>query len=81
MWGLCVGLLVCGVVLCALFSSVVILPRKRELAASILLCYGCMCSVSLPHCAMVTSAVWSVIVTFPDRTHLLFADILIIHII
>ena len=52
--GLCVGLLVCGVVLCALFSLVVIVPRKIELAASILLCYSCMCSVSLPHGAMVS---------------------------
>ena len=60
----CVGFLLCCVVLCALFSLVVILPRKGELAALLELCYDCMCSVSLPHGAMVTSAVLSVIVNF-----------------
>ena len=45
-------------------SLAIILLRKRELVALLLLCCGCLCSVSLPRQA--------VIAVFPGHTHLLF---------
>ena len=51
-WELCVGSLLCGVVLCVLSNVTIILPRKRELDTLLELCYGCLSSVSLYHGAL-----------------------------
>ena len=69
---LCLSLFCC-VLLCVLSSFAIILERKRELVALLLLFYGCLVTVyvlavTLPHAA----AGWSVV--FPDNTHLLFTN-------
>ena len=61
--------------LCVLFKFAIILKRKRELVALLLIvlrmsCY-CKCFVALLHGAVGWSAV-CVFVVFPDHIHLLF---------
>ena len=57
---LCLSLF-CYALLCFLSSFAIILKRKREVVALLLLSYGCLvyckCSVTLPHGAMGWSAV------------------------
>ena len=60
--------LFCSVTFSVLSSLVMLLFRKKELVASLLLCCGYLCSVSLPHGAVSWSAVcsifWSYSLTF-----------------
>ena len=58
----------------SIFSSfAIILKKKIDLVALFLMSLGCLvtlCSLALPHCAVVWSAVCDC--GFPDHNHLLF---------
>ena len=68
----CGGSLLWYALLYVLSSFTILLTRKRELVALLLLSYGSLYSkpaVALPHGAMSWSAVFFIVV-FPDHTHL-----------
>ena len=71
---LCLSLFCCAL-LCVLSSFAIILKRKRELAALLLLSYGCLVTVNVLWVFL--RVLWvglrCVIVVFPDHTHLHFA--------
>ena len=60
--------------LCVFSSFAIILKRKRELVALLLLSYGCLPTVNVLW--LFLTVLWvslqCVIVVFPDHTHLLF---------
>ena len=60
--------------LCVLYSFVIILTRKRELVALLLLSLGCLVTVNVLWLFLMVPWVGlhCVIVVFPDHTHLLF---------
>ena len=70
---LCLSLFCCAF-LCVLSSFAIILKRKRELVALLLLSYGCFVIVNILR--LFLSVLWvglrCVIVVFPDHTRLLF---------
>ena len=57
-----------------LSSFAIILTRKRELAALILLSFGCLFTVNVLYLSLTVSwiGLQFVIMVFPDHTHLLF---------
>ena len=61
--------------LCILSSFAIVLKRKRELVALLLLSYGCLVTVNVLWLFLTVPWVGlqRVIVVFPDYTHLLFA--------
>ena len=70
---LCLSLF-CHAFLCVLTSFTIILKRKRELGAFLLLSYRCLVTVNVL-CLFLTVpwiGLQCVIVVFPDHTHLLF---------
>ena len=71
---LCLSLFWCAL-LCVLSSFEIILKRKRELFALLLLSYGCLVTVSVLwlFLALQWVGLRCVIVVFPDHTHLLFS--------
>ena len=72
---LCLSLFCCA--LLGVFSTVVIiLKRKRELVALLLLSYGCLVTVNVLRLFFVVPWVGLrfVIVVFPDHTHLRFVS-------
>ena len=73
MWGLCVGLYF-GMYYYVLSSFAIILTWNREPVALLLLSFGCLVAVDVLW--LFLTVLWvglqSVIVVFPDHTHLLF---------
>ena len=73
MGALCLSLF-CYALLCVFSSFAIILKRKRDLVALLLLSYGCPLTVNV--LLLFLTAPWvglrCVIVVFPDHTHLLF---------
>ena len=74
---LCLSLF-CYALLCVLSSFAIILKRKRELIALLLMSYGCLVTVNDMwfFLMMPWVGLQCVIVVFPEHTHL-FTDILI----
>ena len=71
--GGCFGSFFCGVVLNVLSSFAIILMRKRELVASIVVVLSCEWLCSLYFLAVWwIESIWSVIVACPGHTHLYF---------
>ena len=70
---LCLSLFCCAL-LCVFSTFVIILKRKRELVALLLLSYGCLVTVNVLRLFSMVPWVGShfVIVVFLDHTHLLF---------
>ena len=68
--------LFCCVLLCVLSSFAIILMRKRELVALLLLSSRCLVTLSVPWLFLIVPFVGlqCVIVVFPDHTHLLFGN-------
>ena len=75
---LCLSLF-CYALFCVLSSFAIILKRKRELFALLLLSYGCLVTVNVLWLFLTVSRVdlQCVIVVFPDHTHLLLSPILL----
>ena len=73
---LCLSLFWCAL-LCVLSSFAIILKRKRELVALLLLPYRCHVTVNVlwPFLAVPWVGLKCVIVVFPDHTHLLFHSV------
>ena len=70
---LCLSLFCCAL-LCVFSSFAIILKRKRELGALLLLSYRCLVTVNVLRLflTMLGVGLRCVIVVFPDHTHLLF---------
>ena len=82
LWGFCVGLCFGISLLCVLSSFAIILTRKRELIALLLLCFKCLVTVNVL-CFFLTVpwvGLQCVIVVFPDHTHFLYDSIKIVKI-
>ena len=69
---LCLSLFCCTL-LCALSSFAIILKRKREKVALLVLSYECLVTINVLWLFLTVPWVglWCVIVVFPDHTHLL----------
>ena len=70
---LCLSLFCCAL-LCALSSFAIILKRKRELAALLLLSYRCLVTVNVLWLGLTKPwvSLHCVIVVFRDHSHLIF---------
>ena len=68
--------MLCYALLCVLSSFSIILKRKRELVALVLLSYRCLVTVNvmLLYLTVPWFGLWCVIVVFPDHTHLRFVE-------
>ena len=73
---LCLSLFWCAL-LCVLSSFAIILKKKRELVALLLLSYRCLVTVNVLwlFLAVPWVGLQCVIVVFPDRTHLFFHSV------
>ena len=71
LWGFCVCLCFWYALLCALPSFEIILKRKRELVALLLLSYGYLVTVNVQWLFLMIYWVGLefIIVAFPDHTH------------
>ena len=71
LWGFCVCLCFCYALLCALPSFAIILKRKRELVALLLLSYGYLVTVNVQWLFFMIKWVGLEFITvaFPDQTH------------
>ena len=61
--------------LCVLSMFALILKRKRELVALVLLSHGCLVTVNTPW--LFLTVLWVDIVVFPDHTNLLYHNMYI----
>ena len=70
--GVCICSMFCCTLLCVRSSIAIILMGKRELVALLKLSSWCLVMVERLFLAVPQGCLWSVIVVFPDHTHLLF---------
>ena len=77
LWGFCVGLFFWYALLYVHSSFAIILTRKKELVALLLLYFGCFVTVNVLWLFLTLpwAGLQCVIVVFPDHTYLLFHNI------